>query len=151
VNDSSAPGCSLFLTDRLSKTKSFAFHYNYFWNMERSSRSDLSGQDGKSACRQACSIWPKNKLYFQMKKSKVLLLIPFLICSLSFGVFAQDKWDLRRCVEYALTNNLSVQQTSVDAQIAAVNEQERKWSKYPNADFSTNTGLQWDERSIFQK
>jgi outer membrane protein len=82
-----------------------------------------------------------------MKKSKVLLLIPILICCLSFGVFAQDKWDLRRCVEYALANNLSVQQTSVDAQIAAVNEQERKWSKYPNADFSTNTGLQWG-RSI---
>ena len=82
-----------------------------------------------------------------MKKSKVLLLMPFLICSLSLGVFAQDKWDLRRCVEYALANNLSVQQTTVRAQIAEVDQKQSKWSQYPNADFSTNTGLQWG-RSI---
>ena len=57
----------------------------------------------------------KKQIKFQMKKSKVLLLIPFLICCLSLGVSAQDKWDLRRCVEYALANNLSVQQTNVQA------------------------------------
>ena len=93
------------------------------------------------------SIWPNNKLYIQMKNSKVLLLIPFLICSLSYGVQAQDNWDLRRCVEYALANNLTVQQTSVQAQVAEVNEKQTRWSQYPNADFSTNTGLQWG-RSI---
>jgi outer membrane protein len=82
-----------------------------------------------------------------MKKSKVLLLIPFLICCFSYGVHAQDNWDLRRCVEYALANNLTVQQTSVQAQMADVNEKQSRWSQYPNADFSTNTGLQWG-RSI---
>ena len=82
-----------------------------------------------------------------MKKSKVLLLMPFLICCLSLGVFAQDKWDLRRCVEYALANNLTVQQTSVQSQVADVNAKQSRWSQYPNADFSTSTGLQWG-RSI---
>jgi outer membrane protein len=82
-----------------------------------------------------------------MKKSKVLLLMPFLICCLSLGVFAQDKWDLRRCVEYALANNLTVQQTNVQAEVAEVNEKQTRWSQYPSADFNTNTGLQWG-RSI---
>jgi outer membrane protein len=82
-----------------------------------------------------------------MKKSKVLLLMPFLICCLSLGVFAQDKWDLRRCVEYALANNLTVQQTNVQAEVADVNGKQTRWSQYPSADFSTNTGLQWG-RSI---
>lgn len=81
-----------------------------------------------------------------MKKDKVLL-IPFLICSFSFGALAQDKWDLRHCVDYALANNLSVQQTSLQADVAEVNEKQTRWSQYPNADFSTNTGLQWG-RSI---
>jgi outer membrane protein len=81
-----------------------------------------------------------------MKKSKALL-IPFLICCLSFGAAAQDKWDLRRCVEYALANNLSVQQQTLQAQVAEVNQQQTRWSQYPSADFSTNTGLQWG-RSI---
>lgn len=82
-----------------------------------------------------------------MKKSKLLLLTPFLVCCVAFGVRAQDNWDLRRCVEYALANNLSVQQTGVQAQVAEVNEKQTRWSQYPNADFSTNTGLQWG-RSI---
>jgi hypothetical protein len=36
--------CFNNLTDRLSKTTSFAFHYNYFWKMERPSRPDLLGR-----------------------------------------------------------------------------------------------------------
>jgi outer membrane protein len=82
-----------------------------------------------------------------MKKSKVLLLVALPAYCLSFTAVAQEKWDLRRCVEYALANNLSVQQTSVQAQLADVNGQQTRWSQYPNADFSTNTGLQWG-RSI---
>jgi outer membrane protein len=82
-----------------------------------------------------------------MKNSKTLLLISFFSGCLVFSASAQDKWDLRRCVEYALANNISVQQTDVQARLADVNEQQARWSKYPNADFSTNTGLQWG-RSI---
>src|SRR5690242_15961433 len=82
-----------------------------------------------------------------MKKSKVLLLITFLISCFSLRTLAQDTWDLRRCVEYALANNLTVQQTNIQAEVADVNEKQTRWSQYPNADFSTNTGLQWG-RSI---
>jgi outer membrane protein len=84
--------------------------------------------------------------FWIMKNSKALFLIPFLGC-LVLKVSAQDKWDLRRCVEYALANNISVQQSNVQARVAEVNEQQTRWSQYPNADFSTNTGLQWG-RSI---
>ncbi|SEN12592.1 TolC family protein [Niastella yeongjuensis] len=80
-----------------------------------------------------------------MKRSKTLLLL--LVCYLPYGMQAQEKWDLRRCVEYALANNLTVQQTSLQANVAEVNEKQARWSQYPNADFSTNTGLQWG-RSI---
>lgn len=80
-----------------------------------------------------------------MKKSKTLLLL--LICYLPYGLRAQDKWDLRQCVEYALANNLTVKQTSLQANAAEINEKQARWSQYPNADFSTNTGLQWG-RSI---
>ncbi|WP_207511816.1 TolC family protein [Longitalea luteola] len=82
-----------------------------------------------------------------MKNSKVLLLIPLFTGCLSLGVLAQDDWDLRRCVEYALANNISVQQTMVQAEVAEIGEKQSRWSKYPSADFSTNTGLQWG-RSI---
>ena len=102
------------LTDRLSKTGLYTFHYYYIWNM---------------------------------KNTRVLLLISFLSGYLVFNASAQDKWDLRRCVEYALAHNISVQQTDLQARVAEVNENQTRWSQYPNADFSTNTGLQWG-RSI---
>ncbi|OQP55381.1 hypothetical protein A4D02_03465 [Niastella koreensis] len=76
-----------------------------------------------------------------MKKSKTLLLI--LICYLPFGLQAQEKWDLRQCVEYALANNLTVKQTSLQANVAEVNEKQARWLQVPNADFSHNTGFQW--------
>ncbi len=82
-----------------------------------------------------------------MKNNKALIFIPFLVGCLVFNASAQDKWDLRRCVEYALANNISVQQTDLQARLADVNQQQARWSQYPNADFSTNTGLQWG-RSI---
>lgn len=75
------------------------------------------------------------------------MLVTILICNLFYNASAQEKWDLRRCVDYALANNLSVQQTDVQARITDVNGQQTRWSQYPNADFGTNTGLQWG-RSI---
>jgi outer membrane protein len=82
-----------------------------------------------------------------MKKSKVLSLIAILIFCLSYTVPAQEKWDLRRCVEYALANNLSVQQSTIQAKLTGVDEQQARWQQYPTASFTTNTGLQWG-RSI---
>ncbi|MCS3801661.1 TolC family protein [Niastella sp. OAS944] len=82
-----------------------------------------------------------------MKISKPLFIISLLSGCIVFNASAQDKWDLRRCVEYALAHNISVLQTDVQARVAEVNEKQTRWSQYPNADFSTNTGLQWG-RSI---
>ena len=31
---------------------------------------------------------------------------------------AQEKWDLRKCIEYAITNNISVKQQDVQARFA---------------------------------
>lgn len=80
-----------------------------------------------------------------MRKKRILLPIFSLIifCNAS----AQDKWDLRRCVEYAWANNISVRQSDIQARLAEVDLNQSKWAKYPNANFSTSAGLQFG-RSI---
>ncbi len=60
---------------------------------------------------------------------------------------SQEKWDLRRCVEYAWANNISIKQSDIQARFAAITLQQNKWAQYPNASFNTNTGFQWG-RSI---
>jgi outer membrane protein len=87
-----------------------------------------------------------------MKKIGALLITLLILCcagsvTAQAITTSQDKWDLKRCVEYALTNNLSVKQTSVQADVAEIAHQQARWQQYPSADFSHNTGLQWG-RSI---
>jgi outer membrane protein len=60
---------------------------------------------------------------------------------------AQDLWDLRRCVEYALQNNISVRQADIQKKDADLVYNQSLKSRIPNADFNTNTGLQFG-RSI---
>ena len=55
---------------------------------------------------------------------------------------AQEKWGLRKCVEYAWQNNISIKQQEVQAASTRINELQAKQMFYPNANFSSNTGLQ---------
>lgn len=65
-----------------------------------------------------------------------------LFSALPFCLFAQDKWDLRRCVEYAMKNNVTVRQADIQARIAALQVKQAQLNQYPNANLSSNIGLQ---------
>jgi outer membrane protein len=58
-----------------------------------------------------------------------------------FFLNAQDKWDLRRCVEYAVQNNISVKQEDIRAQLAKLTYEQSNYSKYPSLNFSTSAGV----------
>ncbi len=57
------------------------------------------------------------------------------------NVQAQQKWDLRKCVDYALSNNISIKQTDVQAKIAAVQYKQSKENIYPSVAFGGNTSF----------
>lgn len=68
-------------------------------------------------------------------------LLPFTVC------FAQEKWDLRRSVEYALKNNISVRQADVQARIVALTYEQSKLSQFPVINVQNSAGYQFG-RSI---
>ena len=70
----------------------------------------------------------------------LLLIIPATI-------FAQEKWGLRRCVDYAMQNNISVKQADVQARYSALQLLQAKQNKIPTASLGTGFGLQFG-RSI---
>src|SRR5690349_4515046 len=76
-----------------------------------------------------------------MKKKPILLSI--LSCFFVLACASQEKWDLKRCVEYAWANNISIKQQDIQTRIANVNLKQSKWAQYPTANFNTNTGFQW--------
>lgn len=62
------------------------------------------------------------------------LLIPGLL-------HAQEKWDLQKCVTYALQNNISVKQADLQARFAGLDYKQARLNTYPNIGFSTSLGV----------
>ncbi|HTD94581.1 MAG TPA: TolC family protein [Chitinophagaceae bacterium] len=52
-----------------------------------------------------------------------------------------EKWDLQKCVDYALANNISIKQQDVQARIAALTYKQSFSSQFPSLNFGTNLGL----------
>ncbi|HLX92466.1 MAG TPA: TolC family protein [Puia sp.] len=61
---------------------------------------------------------------------KKLSILP-CICLFVQSITAQDKWDLKRCVEYAVNNNISVKQTDVQARLAELTFKQAQLSQIP--------------------
>jgi outer membrane protein len=73
---------------------------------------------------------------------KFFIILSLFIVSLAQPVLAQtgEKWDLQKCVEYAMKNNISVRQADLQIRFAALELQQSKLALYPAANFSTNAG-----------
>jgi outer membrane protein len=74
-----------------------------------------------------------------MKKRYAFGLLPVVLL-FSYSLRAQDKWDLRRCVEYAVANNISVKQSDVQARLAALTFKQSKLNQLPTLSFNGNLG-----------
>lgn len=74
-----------------------------------------------------------------MKKSIILLV---LFCA--FAVQAQKKWTLQECVEYALENNISIEQSELDVNLADIDKNQAIMNFLPNLNsngsYNINTG-----------
>lgn len=80
-----------------------------------------------------------------MKPAFTLIALAFVL-----HLYAQttpEKWDLRKCVDYAMKNNISVKQADVQARITALQYKQAILYKYPTASFNTSFGPQFG-RSI---
>lgn len=70
-----------------------------------------------------------------MRYTSLLFFVFFLNNAL-----AQDKWDLKRCVEYAMQNNLTVKQTALQENFSDLNLKQSRTAQLPNASISINSG-----------
>jgi outer membrane protein len=69
-------------------------------------------------------------------------LIPFITAlAMALPSAAQDKWDLKKCVDYALSNNVSVKQADVQARISRLQAEQTRLSQFPTAAISNSTGV----------
>jgi outer membrane protein len=83
-----------------------------------------------------------------MRTTQILTLFLSALISVS-GVQAQDKWDLRRCVEYALANNISIKQADIDSRTYKLYYDQAKGNQMGAVNGTTALGLNFG-RSINQ-
>ncbi len=65
-------------------------------------------------------------------------LVSIFFAAVGYTGFAQEKWDLKRAVEYAIANNISVKQADVQARLAGVQYKQSKLSQIPVLNLSGN-------------
>ncbi|MFM1857971.1 MAG: hypothetical protein RLZ05_1031, partial [Bacteroidota bacterium] len=71
-------------------------------------------------------------------KRNLLFLLALIISGLAG---AQNKWDLRQCVDYAIQNNISVRQTDLQARFSELNFTQSKASQLPTLSLGGNSGF----------
>jgi outer membrane protein len=88
-----------------------------------------------------------------MNLKKLLLLVPLLVLLINLGCDAQDtthveatahsqgNWDLKRCVDYAVTNNISVKQADVSARLAKLTLDQSRLSQIPTLTAGVSAGI----------
>jgi outer membrane protein len=64
-----------------------------------------------------------------------------IVLKLPLLLHAQEKWGLRKCVEYAMANNVSVRQADIDARTAQLTYQQSKWAQLGSLSLSTGVGM----------
>ncbi|HMK27317.1 MAG TPA: TolC family protein [Chitinophagaceae bacterium] len=75
-----------------------------------------------------------------MIRQGIKLGIALLFFHSSFAQPAIEKWDLRKCVEYALEHNISVRQADLQIRFAELDFKQSKMAQYPTANLNSNLG-----------
>ena len=73
--------------------------------------------------------------------NKLLLLLPLSPLFFLHGYAQEKKWDLRRCVDYAVANNISVKQADIQARLNALTLDQSKLAQIPTVSFNTSLGV----------
>jgi len=65
---------------------------------------------------------------------------------LSITAFSQEKWDLERCVNYAMDNNLNILQSKLNIERADINYKQSRYSLLPNLNAGASYGFNFGQR-----
>jgi len=76
-----------------------------------------------------------------MMRCSISLLLGLLSFSFSYSQTPEpEKWDIIRCVDYALKNNISVRQTDLQSRFSELTFKQSKAGQLPTLNFGSNMG-----------
>ena len=72
---------------------------------------------------------------------QTMLIIALLLISISGQ--AQERWSLRRCIDYAIEHNINIRRTANAVEQSAVEANTAKWARLPNINGSAGQSWNW--------
>lgn len=82
-----------------------------------------------------------------LKRASLVLFALISLALRSAAATEPDTWTLERCIGYALSHNISIQQNVLNERLAALTAKQSRLSQLPNANVSTGYGISYG-RSI---
>src|SRR6185312_8275513 len=76
-----------------------------------------------------------------MSKKKHFLFLSISLFLLTEASRAQDKWDLQRCVTYAVANNISIKQADIQARLSKLTYTQSRLLRIPTLGFGSSVDL----------
>lgn len=73
--------------------------------------------------------------------TKFLLFISSLFVSFTIQAQTNSTWDLRRCVEYAMSNNITVKTADITAKLSEVTLNQSQLQQLPSLNYNLNHGI----------
>jgi outer membrane protein len=73
-------------------------------------------------------------------------LFSIFLSSISFALLAQDAWTLEKCIDHALTNNISIKQSELSLEINQIDKTEAVGGLLPNLNAQGGFGFNWGQR-----
>ena len=77
--------------------------------------------------------------YSLYKKGLMALLALALVCTAR----AQERWSLKRCIDYAIEHNVTIRQTANQAEQSRVEVNTAKWARLPSLNGSAGQNWSW--------
>ena len=72
---------------------------------------------------------------------KMKRVVTFLLLFITFTAQAQQRWNLRTVVDYAMANNITVKLSEVQTRLSALTYKQSRLSRIPNLDLTNNLGF----------
>ena len=70
-----------------------------------------------------------------------VLFFSFLaLISLSLPLYAQEKWSLNQCINYALKNNLDLEDAGMNSELAGISYKQTRWNMLPSIGAGSDAG-----------
>ena len=79
----------------------------------------------------------------KLSNIRIALLGITLLSGISINASAQsmDKWDLRRCIDYAMKNSINVRQADITARSSEIALKQSKLAQIPSLNFNVTNGF----------